>query len=248
MIENLKRIREPVAWAVVAIIAAGLVLGIVRLVMLLTLERVPVFAAFQEIGMSLMNVTLVVALIALVCACLFLAPATPRALRLASVGAVVVGVGAVLQLVCMVLGVAASANAFAVLMEIIGGVLDVSFKFLGAGVLWVLHRGVDAGRLETAPPAPPRTEVALAQPATPPVWRSDEATGTAWRSANEAAAGARPGGSAVPSEPVAPSVSPSSRWQPSRPAGDPADPAAPESRWRPVDRRAAEDEGGHARG
>ena len=32
MIENLKRIREPLAWAVIAIVAANIVLGLVELV------------------------------------------------------------------------------------------------------------------------------------------------------------------------------------------------------------------------
>lgn len=228
MIDNLKRIREPVAWIVLATVAAGLVLGIVRLVMLLLWEKVPAFAAFQDIGLSLMNLALVIALIGLVCACMFLPPATPRALTLARVGAVVVGVGTVLQLICLVMGVAASANALAVIFEILGGLLDVVLKAVAAGVLWVLHRGADAGRLDMAPPpAAPAAELVPAEPTTPAVWQPEQATGTAWRTANEAAAGARPGESTPPADAEKPPVTPESRWRPiERPASSDGHPDA----------------------
>ena len=192
MIENLKRIREPLTWAVIAIVAANLVLGIVRLVLLFQ-QSVPVFEAFQEIGASLMNLTLAVVVVALVCTCFFITPATPHALLVTKVAAWVLTVGVVLALVCTMLGVAASANPLGVAFEIIGGLLDLILKALAAGALWVLMRGVNAGRIDTAP----RAELVPAEPEpepqtedVPTVWQRSEAAGAAWRTAEEAATGA----------------------------------------------------------
>lgn len=215
MIDKIKRMREPLTWTVIALVAANLVLGVVRLVLLLTLEKVPVFAAFQEIGLSLMNLSLVLALVGLVCTCLFVAPATPRAPLVTRVAAWVLTIGVALTLVCMVLGVAASANAFAVALEIFGGLLDVIIKALAAGSLWVLTRGVGAGRIDTAPQA--EVESAVQSPATevPPVWKREEAAGSAWRTADEAATGSPgtvAGGPA--SQGPGPDVTGSATWRP----------------------------------
>lgn len=228
MLDNLKRIRQPVTWAVLAIISASLVLGIVRLALLVFWEKTQVFAAFQEIGQSIMNLSLVLALVGLVCACLFVPPATRHAVRLAKLSAWVIAIGTLLQLVCLLLGLAASANAFGVIMEILGGLLDVALKAVAAGVLWILVRGVSSGRFEMAP-AVPEVEHAPDKPRNQPVWRPEKATGTAWRSAREAASGARPdvGAADEPtaSEPaakapeIAPSPAPKSKWQPRRREG-----------------------------
>lgn len=152
MLVTLKRIRETVTWVVLAIICAWLVLGVVRLSLLLFKEQAPLFAAFQEIGLSIMNLSLVIALVGLVCACLFVPPATPRAVLLARLSAWVLAIGTLLQLVCLLLGVAASHNAFGVIMEILGGLLDIVLKAVAAGVLWVLVRGVRSGRLDLPRP------------------------------------------------------------------------------------------------
>jgi hypothetical protein len=193
MIDNLKRIREPLTWAVIAVVAANIVLGIVHLVVQLQ-QSEPVYAAFQEIGSSLMNLTLVVAVVALVCTCFFIAPATPHALLVTRVAAGVLSVGVVLTLVCSALGVAASANPLGVAFEIVGTLLDLILKALAAGVLWVLMRGVNAGRIDTAAPAALPAAVETEPEATedvPTVWQRSEATGAVWRTADEAATGVR---------------------------------------------------------
>ena len=203
---NLKRIRQPVTWAVLAVICASQLLGVVRLVLLVFREQTPVFEAFQEIGLSIMSLSLVLALVGLVCACLFVPPAAGNAVRLAKLSAWAVAVGTLLQLVCLLMGVAASSNAFGVIMEILGGLLDVVLKAVAAGVLFVLVRGVRSGRLDLAPAVP---AVAVPeQPRTPPVWQPEQASGTAWRSARDAASGARPDIGAAPApEPDADSES-----------------------------------------
>ena len=218
ILDNLKRIRQPVTWAVLAVICASQLLGVVRLVLLVFREQTPVFEAFQEIGLSIMSLSLVLALVGLVCACLFVPPAAGNAVRLAKLSAWAIAVGTVLQLVCLLLGVAASANVFGIIMEILGGLLDVVLKAVAAGVVWVLVRGVRSGRLDLAPGV---GEIAVVeQPRTPPVWQPEQASGTAWRSARDAASGARPDIGAAPSgEPTGasdgePSPKQEGRWRP----------------------------------
>ena len=192
MIDNLKRIREPLTWAVIAVLAANIVLGMVELVIQLR-QAVPVFQVLQEIGSSLVSLTLAVVVVALACTCFFIAPATPHALLVTRVAAAVLTLGVLLSLVCSALGVVASANSLGVAFEIIGGLLELILKALAAGALWVLSRGVNAGRIDTAAAAP---EVAL-EPApesleeVPTVWQRSEAAGAVWRTADEAATGAR---------------------------------------------------------
>ena len=192
MIDNLKRIREPLTWAVIAVLAANIVLGMVELVLQLQ-QAVPVFEVLQTIGSSLVSLTLAVVVVALACTCFFIAPATPHALLVTRVAAAVLTLGVLLSLVCSALGVVASANSLGVAFEIIGGLLELILKALAAGALWVLSRGVNAGRIDTAASAP---EVAL-EPApeladeVPTIWQRSEAAGAVWRTADEAATGAR---------------------------------------------------------
>lgn len=208
MVENLKRIREPITWAVIAIVAANIVLGMVRLVLQLVAD-VPVPIAFAEIGASLMNVSLVLAVVVLVCICFFIAPATRHALLVTKVAAWVLTIGVALTAVCWGMGIAASANTLSVVFEFLGGFLDLLIKALAAGSLWVLVRGVNAGRIDTPSPALPElapakpADVEVAKPEAATTWQRGEAVGAVWRTADEAAAGA-PGAMRIPREPADP--------------------------------------------
>lgn len=227
MLDNLKRIRQPVTWAVLAIICASIVLGVVRLVLLVYGET-PVFDAFQAIGSSIMSLALVLAQVALVCACLFVQPATRNAVRLAKLSAWVIAIGTLIQLICLGLGLAAALNAFGVIMEVLGGLLDITLKAVAAGALWVLVRGVKSGRLDLAP-AVPEIAVTPEQPKTPPVWNPEQASGTAWRSARDAASGARPDVGAASDEPAARASGPGTPGE----HPDAVTEARPEPRWKP---------------
>lgn len=209
MIENLKRIREPLAWAVIAVVAANIGLGIGQLVLQLQ-QDVPVFEAFQEIGTSLMNMPVVLAVVVLVCTCFFIAPATPHALLVTRVAAWVLSIGVVLTAVCTLLGAAASAGTLAVVLEVVGVLLDLVLKALAAGALWVLLRGVHAGRIDTAPNALPAVEPPAPDPARDvrTTWQRGEATGAVWRTAEDAASGA-PGAARMPEPGAAGSPGPS---------------------------------------
>lgn len=190
MTEYFKRVREPFAWAVLAVLVASMVLGVVQTVRQVQAE-VPVFAAFQAIGGNLMNISVVLILIVLVCTCLFVSPATRNALLITKLAAWVVTVGVAATLAVNVLGIFATPNFFAVMVEVLGGLVDLVLKALGAGALWVLARGVDAGRIEAASASTGtlvRPESPEPVPAT--VWQPAEAVGTAWGTAADAAAGA----------------------------------------------------------
>lgn len=228
MLDNLKRIRQPVTWAVLLIICASIVLGVVRLVLLLQGDT-PLFDAFQAIGTSVISLALVLAQVALVCACLFVPPATRNAVLLAKLSAWVIAIGTLIQLVCLGLGLAASPNVFGVIMEVLGGLLDSTLKAVAAGALWVLVKGVKSGRLDLAPaPAVPEIVAAPEQPKTQPVWSADQASGTAWRSARDAASGARPDVGAAPEASV-PGASAKAPGQ----GSDAVSEAKPEPRWKP---------------
>ena len=204
MIDNLKRIREPLTWAVIVLVAANLVLGIVQLVQQVR-QAVPLFEAFQSLGGSAMSISLVIAVVALVSTCFFIAPATGHARLVTLVAAIVLSVGVLLTLVSYVLGAIAADDPFGRVVEIIGSLIDLLLKGVGAGALWVLLRGVTAGRIDTAPPAPvgeetSEDETGLAEPDVPQprtTWQRSEAAGAVWQTADDAAAGA-PGASRMP--------------------------------------------------
>ena len=89
MIENIKRVREPFTWALVVVLLGGLVLGLTR-IWLEVGSGMPLPDALQAIGGELMNLTVVFALVGLVCTCLFATPATRNALLVTRVAAAVV--------------------------------------------------------------------------------------------------------------------------------------------------------------
>lgn len=191
MIDNLKRAREPLAWALIALIVANLLLGAVKLIQQLQ-QAVPLFEAFQLLGTSLLNLSTVIGLILVLCSCLFIAPATPRAKQLTLISAWVLTGGVVLTLLCLILGAMASESAFNRTLELVGAILDLLLKVVAGGSVWLLLRGVSAGRIDTAPAAPvePQGTPAASETAKPvPTFRRDRAAGTAWRTADEAAAG-----------------------------------------------------------
>ena len=212
MIDNLKRFRQPLAIIVILAIVASIAISLVRLVIELTTGDTPVFAAFQDIANSAMNLTLVVLLVVLVWGCLFVAPATKDAVRITRVAAWVVTGGTLLTLVATLLGLSASAGVFGVILEFMGGLLDIILKAVAAGVLWIILRAIGGGRLQTPPAAEPVLDAtpsaapAVEPPVAPPAWRPSEASGSVWRTAQDAAAGTPAAAHGTPGE--------ETRWRP----------------------------------
>lgn len=213
MVENFKRFRQPLTILLQLVIAAGMAISIVRLVVELTAEKAPVAAAFQDIANSVMPFSLVVVLAVFNWLCLFVAPATKDAVRLIRISTWLVTIGTILTLVATVLGLSASAGTFAVIMEFLGGLLDILLKTAVAVVLGVVSGAIRRGTMTPKPteveaaPAAPEAVVAEPEPeASAPSWRPAEATGAVWNTAEQAAAG----------EPAADGGQPrgASTWQP----------------------------------
>ena len=159
---------------------------------------------------------------ALVTACVFQAP-VPSARRLVAAAATVMTIGTVLTVLGALLGLPASSGALAVVLEVLGGLLDVVLKIVGAVTLWLIHRGMSAGRIQVAPAVVAEEAPAIAEasePAPPaPTWAPDAASGSVWTSASDAASGAQPSGWGVPGG--------GTGWQPvTRPALDAGEPEA----------------------
>ena len=189
MIENIKRFREPFTWAVVAVLLGGLVLGVIQ-IWLQVASGAPLLGTLQSLAGDLMNLTVVFALVGLVCTCLFATPATRDALLVTRVAAGVVSLGVLLTLVANLLGLFAGTDTLDIAVDLIGGLLDLVLKALAAGALWLLARGVSAGRIEPAAELAAVEDQPLREtPAQPTTWRREEAVGTAWGSAAEAASG-----------------------------------------------------------
>ncbi len=213
MLDNIMKFREPVAWVVVLAALASIVLALVGFGLGLT-SGASVFASAQNVANSAMNLSLVVMVIGVVCACLFVAPMTPRAVLLTRVAAVVVTTGTILTLVAALLGVSASAGTLPLILEFLGGLLDVVLKGVASAALWLMHRAITAGRMTTAEPAAVVAEVEAAPTTSAaPVWRPSEASGSVWTSAADAAGGAPASAHGAPG---------ASGWRPvSRPAATP---------------------------
>lgn len=194
MVENLKRLREPAAWALLAVIVGFMALSITRLVLVLTRREAPVFSAFNDIASSAMPLTLVVLQVVLVCLCLFRPPMTPHAVTLTRWSGLVVSFGTVFTIVATGLGLASSDNVMGVVFEALGGLLDIVLKLLAMAALWVIYRAVSSGRMAvpvqsaTVEPDLSRSEADEIGA----VWKPSEAAGSVWRTAADAATGSAP--------------------------------------------------------
>jgi hypothetical protein len=208
MIDNLRRIREPLAWALIVLVV--LTMGLTGWKVFTSLAAPgedTVFSIFSDAGLSWLNMSIAIPLVIVVLLCSLFTPATPRALLITWVAAIVLSVGVVLTLVSSLLGMWASAYGAAVVLDVLGGLFDLAFKALAAGSLWVLIRGVRGGHIET--PAPEVSGDVLDPAAHPPVpetgnqgstWTRSSASGSAWRTAADAASGA-PGRDRIDEEP-----------------------------------------------
>ncbi|WP_232549446.1 hypothetical protein [Propioniciclava soli] len=194
MVDNLRRLREPAAWVVLAVTAASIVLALVRFGVAVSLGE-PFTPAAQTVALDAMNLTLVVVVVGLAWACVFVAPPTPRARRVVLLSAVIVTLGTLLTLAGAVAAVvSAVGGALGVVLELVGGLLDIILKGVGAVTLWLVHRGLRGGRIGVAAvepaPAVAAVEVAPEPPRAPTTWTPDAAAGSVWTSASDAAAGA----------------------------------------------------------
>ncbi len=208
MIENLKRIRELLAWALIVLVLLSMALTGWRLATGLDEPEATIFTVFADAALSWLNMSIAIPLVIVVMLCSLITPVTRRAVLVTWVAAIVLTIGVVLTLVSNLLGMWASAYSVGVVLDVLGGLFDLAFKALAAGSLWVLIRGVRGGQIET--PSPEVTGSVLEPEASEDVdegpekqastWSRTSATGTAWRTAADAAAGT-PGRPRIEEEP-----------------------------------------------
>ncbi len=245
--ENLMRIREPLAWALVGLAAVSFVLQAVQIVWYL-LESVQWYTVGGGDG-RLISISwifgwqgsdhaLLLALIVAVVGC-WAAPAVPRARPIALTAAWIATGTVAFPWLVVALGlltwpssVLTSEAPWEWWMSIglLPPLIATGVGVVAAIALWALARrppeesededeGEDEGE-----PADPR-ELDEAEEEHPTVWKPAEATGTVWRTADEAAAGAPGARSLEPGR----TASPGAEWADET---DPPEPG-PSDDWRP---------------
>jgi len=195
--ENLKRIRGPLAWGLIAATVVAMVLAVAQLVLFMDWTQDDSYLLWLA-GIRLVPYDLALALLAAAWAAAS-APAVPRARAIAVSAAVVVTLGTLATLVQTVASLLDMQEPVELAAVLSGSALDLLIGLLATVALWALARPVP-----TAAPAEVQASADLApeaveQPEGPaPVWAPAEAVGTAWRTADDAAAGAP--GSAFPDD------------------------------------------------
>lgn len=179
---TLLRMREPLAWLVVAVTVAYIVLGWLRLGWNLARESMSLSASARQTGASVPLIWIIID-VSMILSCLFIGGMVRRARVLTRLGAVVVSVAALYDVFILVVGVlGADASIFSRILETIGGLLEVAAKLAAAVVLW---------RLTPARMLPDRRSSSGSSQVSPtpdPVQSGEKATGS-----DEASAGTDPG-------------------------------------------------------
>lgn len=205
MLENVKKIREPLGWTLLVIVVATLAVGVAQAAGFVTgdVAASPDANWSLSVGflaLSLLPYPLVFALVATVCST-FIAPATPRALLLGRVSVWVLTIGGVAAFAGVIYGVRAMAGfGQSVPLDLVASALGLLAALAATVALWVVvWRGADIAEPEASPALPAAEDQVEEAAQTPTVWKRPEATGTAWRTAAEAASGA-PGSRYLTSE------------------------------------------------
>lgn len=234
--ENLKRIREPLAWALIAVTAAALLLNAIQLAAYLV-EANPEVMVGWIFSLQTADYALLLGLVAVAAGCA-LAPVVPRARTIARVAAwlaalsVALPVGfAVFALLAWPVTWSIASSSFSpwVLVAMLYPLMNVTIGTLAAVALFALARPPredDAAAVEDGPGPADRAESSddPADDDHPTVWKPAEASGTVWRTADEAAAGI-PGARSLEPE----SGSRAAEWAQEGTAPEPA----PRDDWRP---------------
>lgn len=229
--ENLKRIREPLAWALITLSGLSLLMLILQFSMYL-LDSEVIFG--WVLGLQTVDYGLTFALVAVAWVCA-LAPAVPRARTIALVAAWVVALTTALPWAFAVLSLLTPAGWPAwisewsswQLMGLLYPLVNTGVGVVAAIALWALARSPEPAEDDVDEETEPADQgAAVDEPAgDPTVWRSDQATGSVWRTADEAATGAPgttslgvigTGGQAAspPAEPGLPGASADDAWRP----------------------------------
>lgn len=215
------RWREPVAWVALAVGVGYLLLTIVWLLRYMSIGHLSFPGAANALGGGSLPIPMVLVLVAAALACALVKPPTPKAAQVLRAASVVIGVGALAELVFLVIGFfdPVGNDAFGIVLETVGAALSISIKVAGAWVLHRVSRGLPAAApvatLPSAPTPPPATVA--------PAWRPEDAVGAVWNRAGDAATGAQgnrqqaPAPSGWQPRPQPSAGAGGSRWQPPAP-------------------------------
>jgi len=202
MLENLKRIREPLAWGLIAATVLAGVLAVVQLVLFMDWTQEDSYLLWLA-GVRLVPYDLALALLAAAWACA-VPPEVRRSRSIAVTAAVVVTVGTLATAVQTVMSLLDMREWIELSSVLSGSALDLLVGLLASIGLWALAAPARAAASpQAAQPdhlpdlVPEAVEPPAEGPA--PVWGRTEAVGTAWRTADDAAAGA-PGSATFPTE------------------------------------------------
>ncbi|WP_314906642.1 hypothetical protein, partial [Propionibacterium acidifaciens] len=167
----LLRMREPIAWLVLAVTVVYIVLGWMRLGWNLAHESMGVSASARQTGASVPLIWVLVD-VAMVLACVLGTGAIGRARALTRTAAVVVSVVACYDVLILVVGVLGSdAPVFSRVLETIGGLLEVAAKVAATVVLWRLVPSPTVRGAAAEAPGPPVRDA---------VWAPGQAVGRTW--------------------------------------------------------------------
>ncbi|WP_460771286.1 hypothetical protein [Mariniluteicoccus flavus] len=195
MVDGLKKVREPAAWLVLVGIGLGMVMDFVRVAQGATGEEGG--WAFSTYAQALFGPGAAALLLVAVAACAAWEPRSPKASALAWTGAVIAGLGTLVQAVFGVIHLTRVAPLSGAVPTLVEAVDLIAFLLIPAAVTLVLVRlaGRTGQRAST-----PAIEAAPADDPNAPTWQPDQAAGAAWSTASGAAAGAGASGWGVPGE------------------------------------------------
>lgn len=193
MLDNLKRIREPLAWAVLGVVVLAVAIPAVQVLAYANLDD-PALLAYSAVAYLAGWSFLLVVLVAAVAVCA-IEPAVPRAGVLASLAAWLATVAVGLPLAALAVAAFLRQAPPGVDPSVLGAVPEALLGVVAVAALWALARrgpgsdeiDQDVDAAAAGLPSAPEPE-SDDRPAV--VWSRDDAAGTAWRTADEAAAGA----------------------------------------------------------
>lgn len=196
---SLSRWRQPVAQVVLLVGLGYIVLSVVTVIRGVVSQNQTLPTMARVVGGGSLTIPIIIVIVATALACSHLQPPTPRAHQILGWAGRLVALGALMELVLMILGLfSPRSNGIGTIFEVLGGLLSIAIKSAAAAVLFLARRTVpESAPVAQASASAPGQEIAVApdQPddASDTIaasWRPEEAVGSVWTRAGDAATGA----------------------------------------------------------
>lgn len=186
--ELLRRMREPLAWLLLAVTVLYVVLDLIRFGWSLGHDKVGLAVAARSTGNSVGLVWVLLDLGIVLC-CVLIDPPVRRARAVTLAAALVVSVVSAYDLFLLVVGLIGGGSALGRVLEAIGGFLEVLCKGVIAVILWrlwALPRTWGDGSFSGSGSGGSAPDPASGSE---PLWQQDEAVTMTWDRAEDAARG-----------------------------------------------------------